>query len=56
VMLHQLSFDFNRPVTIAKDVRHRSSWRVTSLVRRYHLTPSHAAVYASEMRLPAEER
>ncbi len=55
MILHQLSFNFNLPVTIT-DARHRRSWRVDTLARRYQLSPSQAAIYASEMRLPTEER
>jgi hypothetical protein len=56
MILHQLSFDFNVPVSIPTDVRHRRSWRVRGLARRYHIPHSQAAVYASEMLSPADAR
>lgn len=53
--LQQLSFDFTRQITSIPDHHHKMSWRVKKLARRHRLPISHAAIYASEMRLPAWE-
>lgn len=50
--ISQLCFDFTHPKEKASEERVRTSWRVSTVARRYRLPPSVARFYANELGFP----